>query len=355
MIVLHKAKAQNLNCLGIGGLPDALACTVREEAYDGIESGLYELNMSYPLSGRHGREIRPDCIIMAPPRPNAPAQPFRVREILQVVGTDTVEIHAPHVSCQLEDIPIRTMYAQTTAAAMATLKTHAVVDSPFAFSTDIEDAVLHNHLCPESAKRILCGSPNSIVALTHGELEFDRYQVRLHRHRGHDTGLVISRGQNLVELERSESIQNLVTGYYPYWCSETNPEGIPLCATGPLVTTPKNPWSYPRVKPLDLSSEFDEYPTEKQLAEAAQKHLQDTIVGALVSNAVQFLPIGVMEDVALYDTVRVKVDVLDLDARAKIVGCTYNVLTNQYSELNVGALRPSLGRTIAHLLASERK
>lgn len=352
MIVLLRPKETNLDCLGIGGLPDALTCTVREEAYDGTDSGLYELNMTYPLSGRHGLEIAPDCIIMAPPRPNAPAQPFRVREIRQIVGTDTVEINAPHVSCQLEDIPIRTMYAQSTSAAMQTLKTHAVADCPFVFSTDINDAILHHHLCPESAKRILCGSPNSIVARTHGELEFDRYQVRLHRRRGRDTGLVISRGNNLLELEHGESIQDLITGYYPYWYSETEEPGLPVCAVATAVTVPHNPWSYHRIRTLDLSGSFDHYPTKEQLTTAAQHHLQDTVVGALISNAVQFLPIGA--DVALYDTVQIKVDVLGLDATAKIVGCTYNVLTNQYSELHVGALRPSLDRTIAKLLAKER-
>lgn len=354
MIVLHKPTEANLDCLGVGALPNALACTVREEICNGNDAGLYELNMSYPLSGHHGLDIHTDCIIMAPPRPNARPQPFRVRDMRQIVGTDTVEINAPHVSCQLEDIPVRTMYAQNTKIAMEMLRDRAIGTCPFTFSTDINDAVLHNHLCPESVKRMLCGGPGSIVSLTHGELEFDRYHVRLHQHRGRDTGLIISRGQNLMEFERSENIQSVITGYYPYWHSDTAGNGIPVCAVGDAVTIPNNPWSYHRVKTLDLSNEFTEYPTKEQLNMTAKQYLQNAIVSAVVSNAVQFLPMGAMDDVGVYDTVRIKVDILGLDAKAKIVGSTYNVLTNQYSELNVGALRPSLDRTIAQLLANER-
>ena len=55
---LHVASETNFDTLGLGGLADAISCTVTEE-----RNGEYELEMEYPVNGISG------FISSAPPYP----------------------------------------------------------------------------------------------------------------------------------------------------------------------------------------------------------------------------------------------------------------------------------------------
>lgn len=353
MIVLHPSGEQDFDCLGLGSLQDAIQCTVTEE-----KNGPYELEMVYPISGRRASDIQVDRIITAPPRDMAKVQPFRIYAVTPSVSAGTITVKAEHISYMLNHIPVRPFQKSGASAAMAALSSNAVISCPFSFSTDIADTKSYDFAVPLSVRQLLLGASDSISAISKGELEFDRYNVVLHGSRGSDTGVIVSYGKNLEDMEREINIQELVTGYYPYWSSGDE------YVDGPLVTLEYVDWSYPRVLPLNLSSQFSTKPTQSQLKEAATAKLGDAIVKSVVSDRLSFIPLWLteqyknaasMDRVGLCDTIHIKVEALHLDARAQIVRTVYNVLTGRYDSMEIGTAKSTLDRTLAGMMRKIRE
>lgn len=352
VIVLHKAAETNFDCLGIGVITDALSCTVTEEA-----NGSYELYMVYPAAGKYARQLQVDMILTAPANQHTQVQPFRIYSVSPALAAMQITVRAEHISYQLRHIPIREFSVKSAAGALDAIAENAVTDLPFSFSTDIADSQQYVYARPQSARRMLMGDESSIATIAGGELEFDRYQVTLHKARGRNTGVVISRGRNLRELEQTIDIQSLVTGYYPYWFGRDE-DGNEISNQGMLVTLDA-PWSYPRILPLDLSGDFSKMPTFDDMHDYASWKLKRGVISAVMSSIVDFLPLWQTaqhgsrvppEKIGLCDTLHIKVDLFNIDAKAKIVRTVYNVLTGRYDKLEVGDLCRSLPRTLSKIL-----
>lgn len=65
---------------GLGRLSDAISCVITQN-----NSGIYELNMEYPIDGLHAEEITNNRIIYAQPEKNKGPQPFRIRNIEKTI------------------------------------------------------------------------------------------------------------------------------------------------------------------------------------------------------------------------------------------------------------------------------
>ena len=73
---LHVASETNFDTLGLGGLADAISCTVTEE-----RNGEYELEMEYPVNGIHFNDLAVDRIIVAPNNDKDHGQPIFLRPL----------------------------------------------------------------------------------------------------------------------------------------------------------------------------------------------------------------------------------------------------------------------------------
>ena len=62
--VLYPSQETAFGSNGLGVLTDAASCVIIEE-----RNGAFELEMTYPVSGIHYKEIAPRCIILAKPNP----------------------------------------------------------------------------------------------------------------------------------------------------------------------------------------------------------------------------------------------------------------------------------------------
>jgi phage-related protein len=77
-------------------LPDALTCQVHE-----VRNGLFDLTLTYPVTGAQSDRLAPNVIIMAEPRPNAAREPFRVYECERnLQGIITCRAH--HIAYDLD-------------------------------------------------------------------------------------------------------------------------------------------------------------------------------------------------------------------------------------------------------------
>lgn len=345
---LYPENETNYESNGLGPLSDALACTVEEN-----RNGAFELSMEYPVTGVLFDELKHGSIIFAPPNDSSEPQPFRV------YGKSTplsgvVTVRAKHISYQLSHIPVSPFTAGSCAAALQGLKTNAVEPCPFDFWTDKETVAAFTVKEPASARSLLGGVAGSVLDVYGGEYEFDRYTVKLHKARGHDSGVVIAYGKNLVDIDQEESIENTITGVYPYY-KDTDGNVLELPEKVVSSASAHN-FPYPRTVPLDCSQEWQETPSVEQLRAYASAYVEKEGIGVpAVSLKVSFVPLWQTEEykaiapaerLNLCDIATVRFEKLGVNARAKVVQTVYDVLAGRYESVTLGEASTNLADTI---------
>ena len=351
--ILFSPSATSFMTNGIGRLSDAISCTVHE-----ARNGEFELEMVYPVDGKHYTDIVHSAIIVAKPSARRTNQAFRIYKITKPMH-GKVTISAPHTSYQLSWIPVAPMTATNLTNALAYLKSGAVESCPFTFSADFTSDNDFAIPLPSSIRSYLGGRAGSILDIYGGEWEFDNYQVKLHRARGEDNGYTIQYGKNLTTLTQEENIQNTYTGIYPYWGSE----GTTVTLAEKVVYAPTAA-NFPFQRPLviDFSDKFDGMPSEAQLRTYTQQYIAANNIGIPAVNLkIDFvnLPdteeykdlLAGVENLDLCDQVAVIFAKLGISTKSKVVDIVWNVLTERYDSIQVGNVRSTLSGTIEETLS----
>ena len=345
--VLYPSQETAFGSNGLGVLTDAASCVITEE-----RNGAFELEMTYPVSGIHYKEIAPRCIILAKPNPVDDPQPFRVYRITKPMG-GLVTVYGEHISYDLAGVPASPFAAESAPDAMEKLKSSSAIPTPFSFWTDKDTAGTMGITAPVALRSLLGGREGSVLDVYGGEYKFDRYTVRLYNQRGQNRGASIRYGKNLTDLTQDENIAGVYTGVYPYWSSM---EGALVQLPEKILPAPGN-YDFTRIMTLDLSSEFQEPPTQDQLRARAEAYMKANNIGVpRVSLTVSFVPleqteeykdIGLLERVELCDTVNVEFPSLGVSATAKCVRTVYDALLDRYKSVELGDARTNIADTIA--------
>lgn len=343
--VLFGAGAATYETQGLGALADALTCEISEEL-----NGEYELEMTYPVSGRRYADLKNRCIIVAKPDPYRGEQPFRIYRITRPLN-GVITVYARHISYDLSGVPVTPFTAASAAAAMQALASHAAVSSPFSFWTDISSGASVAVAVPTSTRAVLGGTDGSILDTYHGEYEWDGFTVRLRSHRGQDNGVRIAYGKNLTDIQQDENIADLATGVIGYWAGS---DGT-LVQTG-VVDAPGT-YNFDRVITVDFSSDFEEQPSTLQLTQRVQQYISDNSIGVPdVSISVSWVNLeqysgyeglSLLERVSLGDTVTVEFPPLGVEATARVVKTVYDVLRDRYVSADIGSVQANIADTIA--------
>lgn len=346
MIKLFESTATAFDSNGIGFMSDAISCKVIEE-----RNGSFELEMVYPIHGIRYSEILTRRILVARPNPFDDPQPFRIYEITKPIN-GKVSVYAEHISYDLAGIPVRPFSAQNVQTALSGLKTNAMINCPFTFTTDKTTAANYGFLTPTNIRSELGGVEGSILDTYRGEYKFDRYLVKLLNNRGIDRGVTIRYRKNLTDLEQDENIANLYTGVVPYWYSDLENGGL---VQGTIVNAPGT-YNFQKILVLDCSYDFQEKPTVDQLTQFATAYINSNNVGIpKVSISVSFINLADSEEyeglmnlttVHLCDTVTVEYPELGVKASGKCIKTDYDVLENRYNSVVIGDAKPNLASTL---------
>ena len=352
--ILFAPSATAFNTNGLGRL-NFISCTVTEE-----RNGMYVLEGTIAEDDLHASALEMNSIIVAKPNHSSANQAFRVHKIVKPMkGIYTIS--AQHISYQLSYIPTMpftiTAASGACASTLVALKNNAAESCPFTFWTDVTTVASYKQSAPASIRSRLGGVEGSVLDQFGGEYEWDNYTVKLHAQRGVQTPNVTLRyGKNIIDLDQEKEINNTITGICPYWMDS---EG------GNIVTLPEKTVdsstasSYPfkRTIPYDMSQDWEEAPTENQLRTRAQAYVNASGIGIpKVSIKVSFvnLPdteeykdVAALQSVNLCDYVSVQFEKLGINVAAKVVKTVYNVLTERYDSIEVGAIRSSLAGTIS--------
>ena len=360
--ILYPAGETQFRSNGLGRLAEATKCLVTEE-----RNGQYELEMQYPVTGRHYQEIVEERIIAAKHDDTDDVQPFRIYKITRPMN-GIVTISARHISYQLSKVAVMPFAADTCAEALAGMISHSVGDCPFTIWTDrLLEAHFHVDV-PSSFRSLLGGVSGSILDIYGpGEYEWDKFTVKFHSHRGSDQNVYIRYGKNMTDVKKTTDTSNIWTGILPYWAGTDEAE------QAILVTLPEqviysdyaDDYVYRMVVPVDFSSAFQEQPTEEQLRSRAQTYVRANAAdGIPASIDVSFVALWQTEEyknwaplqkLKLCDTVTVYHKGLGIENKAKIVSVTYDVILERYEKMTIGEVKTNLGDSIRQISEEIKK
>lgn len=330
---------------GLGVLADAMSCKVTQEL-----NGQYELELHYPVEGIHYGEVALRSILRATVGPDGKLQPFRVYRIVPSMS-GTAAIYARHISYDLGGYVVSPFTAADAPSAVAAIKSHAMPTSlPFALTTDKTTVAAMAVTVPSSAWGLLGGQRGSLLDVYGGEYEFDEWAVRLLTRRGADRGVSVRYGKNLTDLTQDASCANCYTGAVPYW------RGNDITVTAEPVYA-EGDFGYTRLMPLDLSSSFEQQPTQEQLQAAAASYIKQNRIGvpavswdvklALLAQSSGYEDVAFLEQIYLGDTVVVYFHRLGVDAKARVNKIVWDCLLDRYDSVALGSVKANIAATIA--------
>ena len=360
--ILYPAGETEFRNNGLGRLSEATKCLVTEE-----RNGQYELEMQYPITGRHYKEIVEERIIAARHDDSDDIQPFRIYKITRPMN-GIVTVSARHISYQLSKVAVMPFAANTCAEALAGMIANSVGDCPFTIWTDKLLQASFSVDVPSSFRSLLGGTSGSILDVYGpGEYEWDKFTVKFHTHRGSNQDVMIRYGKNLTDVKKTTDTSNLWTGILPYWAGTDEAE------QAVLVTLPEKviysdmaeSFVYRMVVPVDLSSAFQEQPTVEQLRSRAQAYVNANAAdGIPASIDVSFVALWQTEEyknwaplqkLKLCDTVTVYHKGLGIENKAKIVSVTYDVILERYEKMTIGEVKTNLGDSIRQISEEIKK
>ena len=368
LIILFDQNEQAFISNGLGALPDAASCVVTEE-----RNGEYEVEMEYPLTGRHFHDIQKRRILYAKPNPYDDPQPFRIYSITKPIN-GVVTVHAAHLSYDTSGSIVKLFPADagSASAAMSYLEHLSVPSTPFTFFTNVGKTGTMSVPKPASIRSLLGGSDGSILDTFGGEYLFDKWKISLLESRGANRGVTIRYGKNMTDLEQEENDTDFYTGVYPFWYSESENGGLVTLSDNNGIVNAPGTYDFVKIMPLDLSSEdFSkettdsdgstitiEKPTEAELRAAAQKYISVNKIGipkvsldvsfVMLAQSEEYKDFARLETVKLCDTVTVEFEKLGVRTTAKCIKTVYNVLTDKYNSIELGEPKSSLATTVSN-------
>lgn len=345
--ILFSPTTTDFTTNGIGRLSDAISCKVHE-----ARNGEFELEMTYPMTGKHFDSIVHSAIIAAKPSARRSLQAFRIYKISKPLN-GRVTINAQHISYQLSFIPVSPFSAASLANALTGFKTNAAEACPFTLSADFTSQSSYAVPLPVSIRSYLGGTRGSILDVYGGEWEWNNYNCVLHSARGQDNGYVIQYGKNMLDLKQEESIADTYTGLYPYW--ESDETMVTLTEKVVHAATAAN-FPFQRTIVKDFSDKFDNAPSEASLRSLANAYMTSNGIGIPAVNlSLDFVNLADSEEyrdllttgnIDLCDIVTVRFSKLGVDVQSKVIDITWNVLKDRYDQIQIGDKRSSLADTI---------
>lgn len=292
---------------------------------------------------------------------------YQLFEITEVVENDGyVEVTALHIFYRQRNNytlwkPNESL-KYSGASACRNVLTNAMFDSGFLVASDCTDLIIGSDIDVERKNIVEAFlDPESGICA--------KYDLNLIRNNdtfyclkevGYDRGFVVENKKNLLGVERTENIENVVTRVAPVGKDEDG-EYVWLNYNGLkyIDSTHINDYTMPKAEILytDIKIGEDDVTSsniQAKLLEAAQKRFsEDEADLPEVTMTVQFLSLGDTEEyeqyrgldkVYLYDIIHIKDTERGYDYSAQVVSVEHNVLTGMLESVTIGTPKRGNGK-----------
>lgn len=333
--ILFEHSEKDFTSNGLGRLAEAASCKVTEEL-----NGIYELELVYPVTGRHYEELTFGRIIYATHDDAKDPEPFDIyRKTAPLNGQVTV--YARHISYRLNNIILEPYDAGSCTAIFAGISHHSINPNPFEFLNTVSGTADFELNHPVSVRELLCGTgPMDVPQLFGGDYEWKKFTVYHRAKRGRDTSIELRYGKNITDLAHDVNAGQTYGAVIPYWLSS---DGMELAVLPEWMVINQGSTSE-RVGLLDLSHEWDVYPEEEDLRTYAAKALQDSNI-PVESLTVSFYELWQTEEYEhfaslqrafLGDDIKIVDPDLAINTTLRVVKVVYNVLLDRYDSMELG-------------------
>lgn len=351
--ILFESNEREFTSNGLGRL-DPISCTVTEE-----RNGQFEVEMQVSINDLHYPDIQEGRLLYVRHDDTGDKQPFEIYKITRPLN-GKVTVYAQHITYRTAKITVMPFTADGIQNAMQGLLDHAVGDCPFTFWTDKDVDSTYTLSKPATLRSRLAGNEGSLLdVFGTGEYEWDRFNIKLHLHRGTDSGVVLRYGKDITELKKTTDMSSVWTGVCPFWSgtdASTNATELVTLTEKVIYTNGAENFPYKMVVPLDLSERWQEKPTEEQLRSATKTYITNNAAADIpTSIEVSFISlwqteeykdVAALQQLKLCDTLTVEYYKLGVSNTAKITKTVYNVLLERYDSMTIGDLRSNLTTTI---------
>lgn len=357
---LYSSMADLISGSGSYKLPDVVSIGVVEE-----RNGAFDLEMTYLYHGENAANIACEAFIMAVPQRGQAEEPFRIYEITTPID-GILSIKAHHISYDLDGAVIQP-FNKTGLPSILTEVNSQLTALGFNF-VFVNNGITESHQfstsSPQSASSILGGGEHSLISDFHAEVSYawdavnGREVVTLNAQRGTVSTATVAYGFNLLKLAYSVNSEAVYSAIYPFYKKEEN--GVTTLVKLPEETISTGATtSRTRVLPVDLSSEFEDVPTEADLRAKANEYVASVDWNAVESCSVDFVPLQNTteyehnideQSLGLCDTVTVSAEVIGVTTTAKVTRTVYNQMTEKYDGMTVGTIVKNIADTIAGLI-----
>ena len=193
-----------------------------------------------------------------------------------------------------------------------------------------------------------------IVAQTKALLVRDNWEAYLLPDMVRDRGVTIRRGKNLIGVEVTNDISDVVTRIIPVG---KNKNGDPLYISGTkYVDSPHiGEYSFPRTKRIeyDVQTGKDGFNNDNAVRDEIRRLAEEDfskngvdlptygmeVDFILLQNTAEYADYASLQSVHLYDTVTVIDEMLGLKAKVRVTGYKWNCITQQYEGVTLGELQ----------------
>lgn len=320
---------------GLGVLTDCLECMITEE-----RNGVYELEMKYPASGLHSKELIERRIIKAKPNYTDDPQLFRIYKITKVLN-GSFTIYARHISYDLSGYPISSGSANSCVLACDLLQDNA---NGWTIDTDKEVEANFTIYEPSSIRSWFGGKEGSFLdVFGTGEWKYNNFTCSFLQHRGINRGVTVKYAKNLLSLNQDKDSSNVITAVIAYW--KDSQDGTVIISD---TQTTSVTLDVPNVYVLDCSSDFQDTPTKSQLNDKALNYINNHETAFAKENIkLDFLQIGQLKDrVDLCDIVTINYEDFGISGTAKCITTTWDVLKDRYDSIEIGEPKTNIADTI---------
>ena len=360
--ILYKKADTDYTHNGVGFLTDILTCDITEE-----RNGAYECIFTYPTTGQHYAEIAEGDVIKAKPNDTSSLQLFRIYAHSKPLN-GVVTFNAEHISYDANGIPLVSLVVKATTPQAAINKaiSEGAFESNFSALSDISTLNSIKITEPCSLRAALGGQQGSVLDVWGGEYEFDNYVIKLHAHRGTDSGVTIEYGKNLTNVQQDRNITEVYTHLLPYAIYQeesddgaTQDDVIVTLAEKVLPLAGAENIGHQKAYIVNISDMFssDEEITESALRTKANQYINAhqslgvpkvSITASFISlwQTEEYKNIAPLERVQLCDTVTVKFVKLGISAKAKVIKTVYDTIAERYKSIELGEARSNFASTV---------
>lgn len=339
ILQLYEADARGVVGSRVCPLPDCTGAVVRREI-----NGEYSLTVSLPRGARFSNEVTMGRAIRATINEAGATQYFIIKRRTRSL-TGGMNVYAEHQSyyyngvfCKGTAAGARTpslAFAQIWIAAHPSVSDLGTATFSRTDNTQVTSAAVTK---PTELRKLQLGW---LIDNFGGEIVYDGFNVEWVDAMGADNGVSFRYGANLTEMESEDILDDYASGIFPYWGSMDPKTNVGIVTISGYTLNYPGTWPVEVIKPVDLTSAFEQEPSPADLLTAAQEWI--------AVNAPTGIPVSIKASrarlvgdvpVDLGDTVTVVNTPWGISQKTRIFSLTFDALRGRVTDVQFGTINP---------------